>query len=57
MYRVKGMKKITVDNLIARLEAFLRDNPNWADAEIVVVVNCLIVKKRGETRVVDLEEI
>ena len=51
------MKKITVDNLITQLEVFLRENPSWLDAEVMVVANCLIVKKSNEVRVIDLEEV
>jgi len=51
------MKKITVDNLVAHLEVFLRENPSWSDAEVMVVANCLIVKKSSEVRVIDLEQV
>ena len=47
---------VTVDKLIASLEAFLRENPSWDQAEVVVVANCLIVQRGSELRRVDLEE-
>lgn len=50
------MKKITVDNLIHHLEVFLRENPSWAEAEVMVVVNHLIVRKGSDIRKVDLQE-
>lgn len=50
------MKKITVDNLIHHLEVFLRENPSWDEAEVMVVANCLIVKKGDDVRKVDLEK-
>ena len=53
---MKGMKKITVDNLIHHLEVFLRENPSWAEAEVMVVVNHLIVRKGSDIRKVDLQE-
>lgn len=48
--------KITVDRLIHQLEVFLRENPSWDRAQVMVVANCLILKKGIEVRTVDLEE-
>jgi hypothetical protein len=52
----KEKDMVTVDKLIASLEAFLRENPSWDQAEVVVVANCLIVQRGSELRRVDLEE-
>jgi len=51
------MKKlITADNLIHQLEVILREKPTWADAEVMVVANFLILKKGSEVETIDLEK-
>lgn len=51
------MKKlITIDKLIHELEVVLREKPSWADAEVMVVANFLILKRGSETEAIDLEK-
>lgn len=50
------MKNTTVNKLIHHLEVFVRENPSWADADVMVVCNYLLLKKGTEIQTVDLEE-
>lgn len=49
-------EKVTIDGLIHYLEVFLRENPSWSDAEVMVVAGFLIVKRGSVVKTIDLEK-
>lgn len=49
----RQMETISIDNLIHQLEVFLREYPDWQDADVVFAANYILFKKGKEFHLID----